>query len=285
MGPGTTHLSSYHLLVPDLPAHGRSTSANIPFAIPDTAALLADLVTKHAKNGTADMVGMSLGGYTAIYTAQKYPNLVGTGGLFLSGCGRAFPRPGSFLTWATGFALALAGWTLRYLPNSLFQWVFNYSVVKVSEELLADLRAPSPYRLGQTVAKELAEGPDDSTRNWKWLSERVAVRSCVVAGVLDDGKKDCLERGKQLRKGNPESMAFKVDGKRHGWNLQDPELFAKGIKARVEYEELPEDFVALEGAPNVHRGDPHITLLRLEFIVSLTRKLSNTYEVSRSSQT
>jgi hypothetical protein len=140
----------------------------------------------------------------------------------------------------------LAGWTLRYLPKSLFQWVCNRSGVKVSEELLADLRAPSPYHLGQTVAKELAEDQDDSTSNWGGLSERVAARSCVVAGVLDDGKKDCLERGKQFRKGNPESMAFKVDGKRHGWNLQDPELFAKGIKAWVEHEELPEDFIALQ---------------------------------------
>jgi pimeloyl-ACP methyl ester carboxylesterase len=242
----STHLSSYHLLVPDLPAHGRSTSANIPFAIPDTAALLADLVTMHAKNGKADIIGMSLGGYTAIYMAQKYPNLVGTGGLFLSGCGRPFPRPGSFLTWANGFALALAGWTLRYLPKSLLLWVCNRSGVKVSEELLADLRTPSPYRLGQTVAKELAEDPDDSTSNWGGLSEMVAARSCVVAGVLDDGKKDCLERGRQLQKGNPESMACKVDGKRHGWNLQDPELFAKGIKAWVEHAKLPEEFIPLQ---------------------------------------
>ena len=117
----STHLSSYHLLVPDLPAHSRSTSANIPFAIPNTAALLADLITKRAKNGRADIVGMSLGGYTAIYMAQKYPNLVRTGGLFLSGCGRPSPRPGGLLTWANGFALALAGWTLRCLPKSLFQ--------------------------------------------------------------------------------------------------------------------------------------------------------------------
>jgi pimeloyl-ACP methyl ester carboxylesterase len=241
----STHLSSsYHLLVPDLPAHGRSTSASIPFTISDTAALLADLITKHAKNGKADIIGMSLGGYTAIYMAQKYPDRVG--GLFLSGCGRPFPRPGSFLTWVNGFGLALAGWTLRYLPKSLFQWVCNRSGMKISDELLADLRAPSPYRLGQTVVKELSEDPDDNSKNWGGLSKRVAVRSCVVAGVLDDGKKDCLERGKQLREGNPESMAFKVDGKRHGWNLQDPELFAKGIKAWVEHEELPEDFIALQ---------------------------------------
>jgi pimeloyl-ACP methyl ester carboxylesterase len=56
--------------------------------MPDTAALLADLVSKHAKDGKADLVGMSLGGYTSIYMAAKYPHLIGKGGLFLSGCGR-----------------------------------------------------------------------------------------------------------------------------------------------------------------------------------------------------
>jgi pimeloyl-ACP methyl ester carboxylesterase len=241
----SSHLSSYHLLVPDLPAHGRLSSANIPLAIPDTAALLADLVKKHAKNGKADIIGLSLGGYTAIYMAQKYPDLVGTGGLFLSGCGRPFPRPGSFMTWVNGFALCLAGCALRYVPTALFLWVCNKAGLQISEELLADLRAPSPYHLGQTVAKELAEDPKDNTRNWGGLSEKVAARSCVVAGVIDDGAKDCLERGKQLRKGNHESMAFKVEGKRHGWNLQDPELFARGIKAWVEHEELPEEYIVL----------------------------------------
>jgi pimeloyl-ACP methyl ester carboxylesterase len=72
-------LSSYHLLVPDLPSHGRLTSANIPFTILDIAALLADLVTKRAKGGKADIIGLSFGGYNAIYTAHKYPDLVGNG--------------------------------------------------------------------------------------------------------------------------------------------------------------------------------------------------------------
>lgn len=118
--------------------------------------------------------------------------------------------------------------------------------MQISPELLADLKAPPPYRLGQTVAKELAEDPNDDTKNWPGLSGRVTARSCIVAGVLDDGEKDCRERGKQLRKGNPESVAFKVEGKRHGWNLQDPELFARGIKAWMEREELPEEYIPLQ---------------------------------------
>jgi pimeloyl-ACP methyl ester carboxylesterase len=153
----STHLPSYHLLVPELPAHGRSTSANIPFAIPDSAALLADLVSKHAKNGKADIIGMSLGGYTAIWMAQKYPDLVGAGELFLSGCGRPWPRPGSFMTWANGLGLSLGGLILRYLPKSLFQWVCKKLGVQISHELLADMKVAATYRMGQTVAKALVK--------------------------------------------------------------------------------------------------------------------------------
>jgi len=66
----STHLSSYHLLVPDRPANGPSSSANIPFAIPYVAAILADLVTKHSKNGKADVIGLSLRGYRYLYGAE-----------------------------------------------------------------------------------------------------------------------------------------------------------------------------------------------------------------------
>lgn len=65
------HLNSYRLFIPDLPLHGQSTSMSIPFDSPDAPALIADLVTEHAKKGKADLVGMSLGVYTAIYMAQN----------------------------------------------------------------------------------------------------------------------------------------------------------------------------------------------------------------------
>jgi hypothetical protein len=91
--------------------------------------------------------------------------------------------------------------------------VCNKTGVQISDELLADMKVASSYRMGQTVARALAEDPANPERNWRGLSERVTARTCVVAGVLGDGEKDCLERVKQLRKGNPESMAFKVAGK------------------------------------------------------------------------
>jgi hypothetical protein len=77
------------------------------------------------------------------------------------------------------------------------------------------MKVASTYRTGQTVANELAKDPSDNTRNWRGLNKNVMTSICVVAGTVDDAEKDCLERGKQLRKGNLESMAFEVDGKRH----------------------------------------------------------------------
>jgi hypothetical protein len=53
------HLSTYHLQIPDLPSHGLPCS--IPFNVPDTAAPLSDFASKEAKNGKADIAGMSLG--------------------------------------------------------------------------------------------------------------------------------------------------------------------------------------------------------------------------------
>lgn len=241
----TGHLSSYHLLIPDLPSHGQSTSASIPFNFPDTAALLADLIAKHGKNGKANLVGMSLGAYTSVYTAAKYPDVVGKGGLFLSGCGRVFPTPGSWGAWLNTVAGFLSALFLACLPEILLRWMLMKMGLQVNDELRGDMRAAA--RLGgQGIMEALsvASGPGGED-GWKAVFERVGVRTCVVAGVLDDKEKECWERGRQLRKGDSASRAFKVEGKNHAWSLQDPELFARGIKAWMDGEDMPAEYVKL----------------------------------------
>jgi hypothetical protein len=109
-----------------------------------------------------------------------------------------------------------------------------------------DMKKASTYSLGQTLAQALAEDPIIHDKNWRDLSESVKVRACVVAGILDDGEKDCRERGEQLRRGYSESKAFKVEGKRHAWDLQDPDLFARGIQSWMDHENLPEGYINLE---------------------------------------
>ena len=55
----------YHLLVPDLPEHGRSL-AEAPFTFPDAAARIADLIRDRGHDGRAHVIGLSLGAQTAI---------------------------------------------------------------------------------------------------------------------------------------------------------------------------------------------------------------------------
>ncbi|KAF8867270.1 alpha/beta-hydrolase [Acephala macrosclerotiorum] len=241
----TLEQSSYHLLIPDLPGHGRSTSSTIPFSLEDTAALLADLITKHAKDGKADVAGMSLGGYTAIAMAQKYPNIIGEAGLFVSGCARPWPARDTFLGWGSGLMLFLTGWISTHLPRSWWLWICNKVGLKVVDELYLDMRAASSYRLGQAVVNNLAEDKSIKEKNWEGLCELTTARTCIVAGANGDSVQDTEIKGRCLIKGNPESRAFKVDGKVHAWDLQDPELFARGIRAWMEREELPQEYIRL----------------------------------------
>jgi hypothetical protein len=115
--------------------------------------------------------------------------------------------------------------------------------LKVNDELYLDGQSCAGYALGHYVVQYLGESGEE---NWKARCERVKARTCVVAGILDDKEKACAERGEQLRVGNSESRAFKVEGKRHAWDLQDPELFASGIKSWMEHKELPAEYIPLQ---------------------------------------
>ena len=190
---------------------------------------------------------MSLGGYTAIYAAQKYPNMIGEGGLFVSGCEKPWGKSGSWKTWSYGLAMTFSAWIFTHIPESWFGWVKAKTGLKVSEELYTDMKAAATIRMGQIVMNGIAEDLDPAeTRGWVGRFENTKTRTCIVAGILDDNEKACLERGKQLKKANADSMAFKVEGKRHAWDCQDPELFARGIKSWMDGEEMPEEFLALD---------------------------------------
>lgn len=233
----TPHLESYHLLIPDLPSHGRDESARIQtFSFPDTAALLADLITKHAHNRRAHVVGLSLGGYSALYLAAKYPNLIDN--VFATGCGQRWDgKP--WRAWLTGYLLSINVLVMMWMPDSSFECLCRYFGLAVPEGLREDMSAASGFKLGTELAKSLLE--DFTADVW----EGVKARTLLVAGALDDDVGQTKAQGMLLRKGNEGSMSCKVEGKRHAWDLQDGELFAKGVKAWIDEKELPKEFEML----------------------------------------
>lgn len=240
------HLSSYHLLIPDLPAHGVSTSASIPFNLPDAASLLVDLISKHAKNGKAGLVGLSLGGYTSIYVAQKYPDIIAEEGLFVTGCGHSWPGPGTWKSWAVGLLMFVFNWIIMVLPRPMFNWLARRRDLKVNDDLYEAMKLGASYKLANTIADSLGEESEGHGRgNWKERYERTQARTCIVAGAVDDFLKACAERGDQLRKGSSQSRSFKVEGMRHTWNVQNPELFARGVRAWMDNDQMPQEFISV----------------------------------------
>ncbi|KAF7185531.1 Zinc finger-containing ubiquitin peptidase 1 [Pseudocercospora fuligena] len=69
------HLKEHHLLLPDLPGHGRSHKLK-PFSLDYAADLLADLIRSKADNKKAHVVGHSLGASVAIRLARRHSDVV-----------------------------------------------------------------------------------------------------------------------------------------------------------------------------------------------------------------
>ncbi len=65
----------YHCVVPDLPEHGKSMDVK-PFTINESAEMIAEIIRNHTSNGTAHLVGLSLGSQIIIQILSKTPELV-----------------------------------------------------------------------------------------------------------------------------------------------------------------------------------------------------------------
>jgi pimeloyl-ACP methyl ester carboxylesterase len=72
----------YRCIAVDLPHHG--ALADVPFTVEGATAAVRDAIDAESASGRAVIVGLSLGGYVAIETAEAYPDRVA--GLVLAGC-------------------------------------------------------------------------------------------------------------------------------------------------------------------------------------------------------
>jgi pimeloyl-ACP methyl ester carboxylesterase len=65
----------YHLIIPDLPEHGKS--ANIkPFTIKTAAGLVINIIKTLAHQGEAHLVGIGMGGQLVLEILDRAPELV-----------------------------------------------------------------------------------------------------------------------------------------------------------------------------------------------------------------
>lgn len=228
----TPHLSKhYHILIPDLPSHGKSTHIT-PFSIDSSVEHIANLIRTHTITKSAHIIGHSIGAHAAIKLATTYPGLVND--IFVSGFA-IFPP-----SVLTPYIPYIAWPVLRIenlLPRSLLNWLMDGAnlphlnmdicTVKLCREITSSLTGvewPVPWKM------------------------RTLIVAAAKGGVVPSA--DSCEYAKRLaevgRKGNQDTIAVVHWGMRHPWNRQAPGLFAETAMAWLERRELDGGFVEIE---------------------------------------
>ncbi|EEY21562.1 conserved hypothetical protein [Verticillium alfalfae VaMs.102] len=230
-------LSEYHLLLPDLPQH--SESIHIPLvSLENVADHVADLISVNAHGGKAHVVGLSFGGFAAQVTAMRHPSLVTS--LFVTG---AEPFQGLRLR-ASQYPSLIYGftWSLLGLPDALYWRYAAWMGLRRHDDLLVEMRKNC----------QLAMLRDEFSTIARYRLEdvgKIEARTLMVAGGRQDDVgasklagqvlENRIIRGQRLDDG---SRSVVVRDALHAWDLQFPELFARGVLAWVEERPLPEGY-------------------------------------------
>lgn len=221
---------SYHLLIPDLPGHGQSRNIT-PFSVEYSSRLLAKLIREKAIDGTAHVIGLSLGAHVGIDLASRYPQVVNS--MFVSGF-EVFPQLAlsPYLPYILWVMMRLES----FIPRPVVRWLMDGADIKRVDKDVCTLA------LCRQITNPL--------KTDRWPSPWPARTLVVAAGKggmipSSDHPHDArklVHIGNQL---NSETMALTHPRMRHPWNRQAPLLFAEIARAWFEREELPNEFQRL----------------------------------------
>jgi pimeloyl-ACP methyl ester carboxylesterase len=234
------HLSDFHILLPDLPLHSASRHIT-PGTTDHSAWHVVQLIRSHAHGGKAHVVGVSMGGYIAQCLTLDQPDLVLS--LFVTG---ATPLVGQRLFMArwTTFTYYSMKLMLCWLPDWVYRYHTSQMGLKQSDELVAELRENITWELVQDMFTWILTFTLDDVR-------RLRVRTLSVAGAKGDDVPMMENTADVLRcRRTEQGEVWPEDGSggvvlreaAHAWDLQFPELFAKGVAAWVKGEKLPVEF-------------------------------------------
>ena len=216
-----------HVLVPDLPGHGRSNAQRWT-SVADTVAALADLIAARAAHGRAHVVGLSLGGYIAAQLAADRPDVVDSA--VLSGVS-VLPFPHPTLMRTAGLLMApfmTSGPVLRA----------NVKALGVPPE-----DVPAYLDAARAMARGTFRRVGGELMTFR-VPERAAASPARVLAVAGGNEHPLVLRSlAELAAGYPNGEACIAPGVGHAWSGEAPELFAAMVRAQVEGEQLPAGLV------------------------------------------
>ncbi|CAG8254591.1 unnamed protein product [Penicillium salamii] len=223
------YLSSYHLIIPDLPGHGKSRAIT-PFSVDLSADLIADLIRTQA-NGPVHIIGHSLGSHIAIRIASKEPDLVNS--MFISGF-EVFPKT-ALTTYMPYVAWAMPR-VENCLPRPLIRWAMDG----------ADLPRTDTGICTLDLCRQIVSSGTPTEWPSPWPA-RTLIVAAGKGGVIptSDHPHDALKLMNIGGELNEETVAYTHMSMRHPWNRQAPQVFAETAAAWFEHKELPQGFTKL----------------------------------------
>lgn len=208
----------YHVLVPDLPGFAGS-AADGPFTMDKAATSVAQLIRTHG-HGPAHICGLSLGAMVALQLYQHAPELVAS--LILSG-GQIHPNP---------FLMALQDTIMRCIPERQL----TETSPRFFREQYPELVEPSLTAARQTGKRNLLM----TTRTVGQSDLRPILPTITVPTLVLCGSKDRfnLSASRQISKSIPGAELRIVPDAGHIWNLEQPQLFTRTIRAFLQKVEV-----------------------------------------------
>ena len=165
----------------------------------------------------------------ALALAKTHPELVRS--LFVTGVGGVAKR--RWLMAAAPYLVTAVVKLQSLLPDFLNDYILRKMGMKVPNGLQRDIYNNVKF---STVKQAYASIADYGG------GEPLPMRTLAVAGAKQDDIAGTRRLGHILRIGCEESRAVVIDGAIHAWDLQWPDLFARGITAWIEGGELPTEF-------------------------------------------
>ena len=236
--PQVEGLPDYHLLVPDLPEHGKSTG-DVPFTIDRSAAGVAELIRTRAHGGRATVVGLSEGAQITVALLALAPEIV-EAAIVSSALVR--PMPGAWM-----MTPGVLAWTFRLsvTPFKKSEWWMRANMkgaAGVPETFIDDFRRTFRETTEQSFVHVIIEN-----QRFRLPAGLERVTAPVLA-VCGHGEYEVMRAStRDVAAGIPGGKAYEVfhEGRpsrvqQHNWNMNEPALFNEMIRAWMSGSPLPD---------------------------------------------
>lgn len=225
--PQFERLMEFHLLAPDLPEQGRSSSIT-PFTLKGAAEAAAEVLRARTPDGRAHVVGLSLGGAVALEMARLFPDQVaslmvtGTAAGLSPTLGKISLASAKIYNWFKPETLVNLSYSQFGIPPEYHVLVHDDLAATATEAFtvhfthaLMDMRLPTNY-----------QGP-----------------ALVMVGSKETAT--AKQAAHRLAAALPHATGRVVAGQGHVWNLSAADLFSTVVRAWVTGADLPAELKQL----------------------------------------